>query len=175
MPSPIGHSLAGLAAGWLTNRPSPAWKPLLLQAAVLCAIGMAPDLDLLWGRHSRETHSIGAAVCVGFVAAWRRWPVGASTRLGIFFSVALAWTLHPVMDAFSIDNAEPVGVMLWWPVSSAFVHAAHPVFDPISRHWNSPDIWSHNFNAAVHELLKLGPVALLIWLLRRRRASSLIH
>jgi hypothetical protein len=172
MPSPIGHSLGSLAVGWLTGRPAPPWRDLLIQIVVLAAIGMAPDLDLLWGRHSRETHSIGAAVLVGFVASWQRWPVGPASRAGIFVCVAATWFIHPVMDAFSIDNADPVGVMLWWPFSGSFVHSAYAFFDPISRHWNSPDIWRHNFTAALHEIGRLAPLAVVVLLIKRQRGKG---
>lgn len=170
MPSPLGHGLAGIAAGWAANRPARPTRALITQSLVLAAIGMAPDLDLLWGRHSRETHSIGAAVIVAAVAAWQRWPVGAASRARIFAAVWLAWFIHPVFDAFSIDNAEPIGVMLWWPFSARFVHSSHAFFDPISRMWGSPDIWSHNATAAAHELLLMAPLLLVIWLMRRGRA-----
>jgi len=169
MPSPLGHGLAGIAAGWAVARPARLTRALLVQTLTLTAIGMAPDLDLLWGRHSRETHSIGAAIIIAAVASWRRWPVGAASRTYIFATVGLAWFLHPVLDAFSIDNAEPIGVMLWWPFSTRFVHSSHAFFDPISRMWNSPDIWSHNATAAAHELMLLAPFLALVWMARRRR------
>ena len=60
------------------RRAQGAWA----QAATLVAVGVAPDLDLLCGRHSAETHSVGAAVIVASIAAWRRWPVAASERRG---------------------------------------------------------------------------------------------
>jgi len=169
MPSPVGHGLAGIAAGWAVGRPARSTRALAVQTLTLAAIGMAPDLDLLWGRHSRETHSIGAALVVASLAAWRRWPVGADTRGRIFATAAATWLIHPVLDVFSIDNAEPIGVMLWWPFSAAFVHSPHAFFDPISRMWYSPDIWSHNALAAAHELMWLAPVALLVYLARRAR------
>ena len=97
MPSPIGHSLAGLAVGWATNRPGRPLRPLLAQAATLAALSVAPDLDLLWGRHSRETHSLGAALIVAGLAAWWRWPIGP-TRPRIFLAAALVWLAHPLMD-----------------------------------------------------------------------------
>lgn len=168
MPSPIGHGLAGLAAGWLGARPIRPSVAALKQAALLAAVGMAPDLDLLWGRHSRETHSIGAALLVAAVAAWRRWPVGVSDRPRIFAAVAAAWYIHPVLDAFSVDNAAPVGVMLWWPFSREFVHSPHAFIDPISRNWQAADVWTHNFQAAAHEVMWLAPLALLVWWIRRR-------
>jgi len=139
-----------------------------VQALTLAAISMAPDLDLLWGRHSRETHSLGAALIVASLVAWRRWPVGAETRTRIFAVVAVTWFIHPVMDVFAIDNAEPIGVMLWWPFSTSFVHSAHAFFDPISRMWSSPDIWRHNATAAMHEVMWLVPILAVIWIARRR-------
>lgn len=175
MPSPVGHTLAGLSLAWLATRPIRMPRPLLLQTAVVTAISLAPDLDLLWGRHSQESHSIGAALIVAAAAVWWRWPVGAQTRAGTFALVALILTLHPVMDAFAVDNAEPLGVMLLWPFSGAYVHSPVSIFDPISRDWGSPGIWAHNFTAAFHELLKVGPVALLVWWRRQRQGNSRIN
>ena len=129
---------------------------------------LAADLDLLWGRHSRETHSVGAAFAVAALAAWRRWPVGEGSRTRIFAAVGAAWLIHPVLDAFSIDNAAPVGVMLWWPFSHAFVHSPNAFIDPISRDWGSAGIWAHNLLAAWHEVRWLAPIAMLVWWLRRR-------
>lgn len=169
MPSPVGHSLAGIAAGWAVARPLRVPRALIVQVVTLAAIGMAPDLDLLWGRHSRETHSLGAALIVASVGAWRRWPVGAEHRWRIFFAVLLAYFAHPVMDAFAIDNAEPIGVMLWWPFSSAFVHSSHAFFDPISRAFSSPAMWTHDLIAASHEVALLLPIVVVVWIVRRAR------
>jgi LexA-binding, inner membrane-associated putative hydrolase len=169
MPSPVGHGLAGIAAGWAVGRPARLTRALVVQSLTIAAIGMAPDLDLLWGRHGRETHSIGAAVIVASLAAWRRWPVGAETRGRIFATVLLAWLIHPVLDVFSVDNNPPLGVMLWWPFNDRFVHSSYTIFDAISRMWNSPDVWTHNATAAAHELLLIAPLVAVIWLVRRRR------
>ena len=168
MPSPVGHSLASAAVGWALNRPRPPWRPLFVQTATLAAIGIAPDLDLLWGRHSHESHSIGAAIIVACVAAWLRWPVGAATRAGIFATAVAAYFIHPILDVFAIDDDPPMGVMLWWPFSKGFVHSSHAFFDPISRYWHESWTWPHNFMAAGHEFLYVGPFALLIWWARRR-------
>ena len=163
MPSPVGHALGALAAGWLTTPPTADRRRLGLQVACLVALGVAPDLDLLWGRHSRETHSIGAALVVGLVAAWRRWPLGPSGRGGIFVTAFGAWFSHALMDVHSIDGAAPFGVMLLWPFSPAFVHAGWAFFDPISRHFDQPGVWAHNLRAAWHEVVRVAPVTGLIW------------
>src|SRR5690242_13672447 len=73
-PSPVGHPLAGNAAGWLVAG-RPPLRPhldaagtaaaLVRNASPYALLGAAPDLDLLVGLHSRYTHSIGAAVLTG--------------------------------------------------------------------------------------------------------------
>src|SRR5262245_45797296 len=102
MPSPVGHALAGLAAGWLVAGPAEDRRGLLRQAAIFGAVAIAPDLDLLIGRHSAESHSLGAAAIVATIALWRRWPVGA-TGWRVWLSIFLAWTTHPLLDSLGSD------------------------------------------------------------------------
>src|SRR5687767_12107855 len=93
MPSPIGHMLAGTAAGLLVaGRYRSRTLPLLLFAAA----GAAPDLDLLlpFTIHRGPTHSLAAALFAGAVA-WlvvrkpggpiARWP--GSPRLVVKTSI----------------------------------------------------------------------------------------
>ena len=83
MPSPIGHGLAAVAAGWLVAKPSSSRRKLLIQSATLAAIGVMPDLDLLINRHSAETHSIGAAAIVATFSALVRLPVAHDSRTNL--------------------------------------------------------------------------------------------
>jgi membrane-bound metal-dependent hydrolase YbcI (DUF457 family) len=159
MPSPIGHGLAAVAAGWLVAKPALSRRELLIQSTTLAAIGVMPDLDLLIGRHSAETHSIGAAAIVASIAAVARLPV-AQTRARIWLAVFLAWMTHPLLDAFTADSSIPVGIMLWWPFSSAHYHTGIVVFDSIYRRWWLPGFFEHNAIAAVKELVMVGPVVL---------------
>lgn len=82
MPSPFGHSLAGLAVAWAADlvpgdrawRAAPAGASWYRRAgnglSTACALlAMAPDLDLGFTRHRTYTHSIGAVVVAGLVAA----------------------------------------------------------------------------------------------------------
>src|SRR5687767_11386137 len=94
VPSPLGHGLAAVATGWAISGMPAAKSAFVRQTAILVAVGIAPDLDLLIGRHSMETHSIGAAVVVASIAAWQRWPV-APSRMMTWLAVALAWMSHP--------------------------------------------------------------------------------
>lgn len=168
MPSPIAHSLAATIVGWTLNRPQRPWRPLLEQTATLALIGMAPDLDIAWGRHSRETHSLGAALLCASVATWLRWPVGARSRWMTFATVTAAWFSHPLLDMFAKSDRPWPGVWMWWPLSETPVHSAYAFFDPISREWQRSIFWTGNFIAAVHELMLFVPLACLVWYVRRR-------
>jgi membrane-bound metal-dependent hydrolase YbcI (DUF457 family) len=171
MPSPLGHGLAAVAAGWGIAGLLAAGRAQWTQIAILVAIGVAPDLDLLWGRHSRETHSLGAALIVASVAAWQRWPV-ASTRTRIWLAVCAAWLTHPLLDAMSSDTSIPIGITAWWPLSSEFYTTGWDLFGPISRRYWLENFWSINFASIGRELVLLGPVAAVVWWVRSSRASA---
>jgi hypothetical protein len=158
MSSPIGHGLAAVAAGWLVARPAMSRKELMIQTGALAVVGVMPDLDLLIGRHSAETHSIGAAAIVASVAALARVPV-ARDRARIWLAIFLAWMTHPVLDAFTADNSVPIGIMAWWPFSSAHYHSGIAVFDSIYRRWWLPGFFEQNIGAALKEVVLLGPIA----------------
>jgi membrane-bound metal-dependent hydrolase YbcI (DUF457 family) len=171
MPSPVGHALASVAVGWaVAGRVRPdraAW----VQAGVFAAVGIAPDLDLFIGRHSAETHSIGAAVIVAAVAAWRRWPV-TNVRWRIWLAIFLAWGIHPLLDAMAPDTSPPIGVMLLWPFSTGYYNTGVELFAPISRRWWLPGFTLHNVLAVLREALILGPILGAVWALRRREDDT---
>ncbi len=175
MPSPLGHSLAGLAAGWAVAPPAEGRRPLITQAALFMALGAAPDLDLLVGRHRYETHSIGAAVIAGAVAALMRWPI-APTRARIFWAACAAWATHPLLDMLAPDHWPPIGVMAFWPLSRGFYITGLEWFLPIDRDWRSSAALWLDARAAIREALILVPVVVLVWWIRtgrdRTRARS---
>lgn len=138
------------------------------QIAILVAIGIAPDLDLLIGRHSMETHSIGAAAIVATLAAWQRWPV-ASSRVAIWVAVALAWMSHPLLDALGSDTSAPYGVMAFWPFSTEHVRTGWDLFGPISRRYWRDDFWSINASSVLREVLVLAPIVALVAIRKWRR------
>lgn len=129
---------------------------------------MAPDLDLLVGRHSQETHSLGAAFLVATIAAWGRWPI-ARTQPRIWLAAFIAWFSHPLFDASSFDLGPPVGVMLWWPFSREHWHTGLTVFGAIERHWDHEGFWRQNFISFVREMVILLPTLALVWWWRTRK------
>ena len=166
MPSPIGHGLAAVAAGWGIAGLFTAGQARWRQIAILVAIGIAPDLDLLWGRHSRETHSLGAALMVATVAAWQRWPV-ASTRTRIWLAVCASWLTHPLLDAMSSDTSIPIGIMAFWPLSMEFYPANWDIFGPISRRYWLDSFWPINLASIGRGLILLAPIAIAVRWSRR--------
>lgn len=169
MPSPVGHALGALAVGWAASGPVPR-RTLVSRSLWIAAFGLAPDLDLLVGRHSMETHSVGAAMLAGLVAACFRWPL-ASTRWRIFLTACLAWMTHPLLDALGADTSPPLGVMMFWPFSRDHVMLG-AVFMPISRRWWVEGFFVGNLLAAVREVAILAPVAIVSWFVVRRRSGS---
>jgi inner membrane protein len=151
--------------GWATSRTA-ARRGLLTRSLIMVGLGLAPDLDLLIGRHSMETHSVGAAVLAGAVAAAFRWPL-AATRPRIFIIAVLVWFTHPVLDALGADTSAPFGVMMFWPFQRDHV-MLETVFSPISRRWWLPGFVTNNLLAIARELVILGPVALVSWLMTQR-------
>jgi len=171
VPTPVGHALGALTLGWVaTSRPSSmgaAW----VQSAIFVAVGVAPDLDLLIGRHRQETHSIGAAAVLASAAVFMRWPA-ADRAWRTWTAIFLASLSHPILDALGTDRAAPFGIMAWWPFSRAYFLTGWDVFLPIPRRWYEAGFVWQIARAAAHEVLILVPLAAASWMLRRGRRQT---
>ncbi len=173
MPSPIGHLLGGIAAGWLAAGPAPSDRfglkdgpgrasDMRREAAVFGALGMAPDLDLLVGAHSTYTHSLGAVVLTAIAAlVWTR-------RLRLAVASAAAVASHVLLDWLGSDTTPPLGIMALWPLTREFYQSHAFLFMAISRRWWLPGFYAQNGIAALRELAILLPIVLLIGIAWRR-------
>ena len=150
MPSPVGHALGGIAIGWGIGG-----RQNLQAAAVLAAVAIAPDLDLVFGTHREISHSIGAAAAAGIIT------LVATRRPRWAVAVALAWGSHVLFDWLSNDTRPPIGVMALWPFTEQFYKAPIEVFPPVSRRYWESRFWIYNLRAVTVEVIVLGPVALL--------------
>jgi hypothetical protein len=180
MPSPVGHALGGIAAGWLMARvrtaPPPGHLPAWTgQAALFATLGMLPDIDFLFGTHSTYTHSLGATVLVGALAliaakasgiASPAGDTGAPARFAL--ACACAYGSHIVLDALGDDTTPPIGIMALWPLTSEFYQTDRRWFMAISRRYWLPGFWTHNLTAVLWEVMLLGPIAWLVFWIRRR-------
>ena len=170
MPSPLGHALGGIGAGWLAGGRLPAGSGdehrLAREALLFGLAGTLPDLDLLVGAHSTYTHSLGAVAIVAAVTALLT--RGRHPRLVL--GVAAAWASHVLLDWLGSDTSPPIGIMALWPFSDGFYQSSLFLFDAISRRYWLPQefIW-HNLRAAVGELVILAP---LVYVARRLRSTG---
>jgi inner membrane protein len=173
MPSPVGHALAGISAGWLVDRPG-----TLARTIVFGLAGTAADVDLLFGAHSGPTHGLGAAVIVGMLVA-----VVSSVRLraeatrsakegALRFAGAVmaAYASHTLLDWLGTDSSPPIGIMALWPFSSDYYESHLHLFRAISRRYWLPEFWTSNARALAGELAILLPVIALVFFARRRPA-----
>lgn len=183
MPSPLGHALTGFAVGWLVSppgcrrvlAPTPGaggtraalsrWRwPLAFGLA-----GMAADLDLLAGAHSRYTHSIGAVLLV-VAGAWlarRR----SHDAVAAALALGMSYASHLFLDWLATDTSPPIGIMVLWPFSSAFYVSPVTVFMGISRKYWLANAWMQNARSITWELLVVLPLTGLAVLARRPRKN----
>jgi hypothetical protein len=178
MPSPIGHALAGIAAGWLIDPPRARdTRGALGRAAVFALAGMAPDVDLLFGTHRGPTHGVGAAVIAG-AAAWvcgagfRVSGTGWITAVRFALAVAAAYATHTLLDWLGTDTSPPIGPMALWPASRDYYESGLHVFMAISRRYWLPGFWTYNLRALARELVILAPVAAAVVFFRRRAGPA---
>lgn len=184
MPSPIGHMMAGVAAGWLVAGPAgPAaavrsgramggarWR----EAAVFATLGVLPDLDLLAGAHSGPTHGVGAAVVAGAAAAWLASVIGLRGVRPIVLALACsaAYGSHVLLDWLSTDASPPIGIMALWPFSTGYYESDLHVFLAISRRYYQG--WAfvrQNALAIGRELAILLPLLVAAFFYRSRRGG----
>jgi membrane-bound metal-dependent hydrolase YbcI (DUF457 family) len=159
MPSPVGHLLGGIAAGW-----NVAPERGLRTAVLLGFAGAAADLDLLAGTHRGPTHSITAAVMTLAVVALLtrnlKWGSAASA----------AWGSHVLLDWLATDTSPPIGEMALWPLTRSYYESPLHLFPAVSRRYWLPEFWIYNLKALVIELAILGPLAwaVMAWRSRKR-------
>jgi inner membrane protein len=168
MPTPAGHALGALL---LTAPLRARYRLLGFGAAVAAAAaGIAPDLDLLAGRHSAETHSVGAAALTTAAAwgvlRWRR----ASRAGAVAGLLGLAVLSHALLDWLGADTSAPIGIMALWPFSQGYFESDAHVFMAVSRRYWLEEFWTYNARVLARELLILAPPALAAeWWIRRSR------
>lgn len=173
MPSPVGHTIAGLTVHVLAAR-GDAELASAPRLGIVLAAALAPDLDLLLrfvdgqNHHQQHSHSVGfavlAAVLVWVVSRARHWPKPGALAL----LTCAAWLSHLVLDYFSSDTHPPIGLMALWPLSSDYYKFPFPVFLDIGRELDW-DAVTNNAVAAAWEIVVLSPLFTLAWRWRQRR------
>jgi hypothetical protein len=130
-------------------------------------------------------HSLGWALIVALVAAWlvqrgatRAWPLRPglpSGAAGTALMVGALWATHALLDSLNADYSEPIGVMMFWPVSQAWVpslplfYNVEKVAGPASLAVFARSLLTlHNVQALALEFAVTAPIlGLAIWWRRR--------
>jgi membrane-bound metal-dependent hydrolase YbcI (DUF457 family) len=179
MPSPIGHTLAGIAVALMGDRRLTAGirstlsRPLVLACAALAAL---PDLDLVVpGAHRTATHSVTATLFIMIVAAVvTGWVTGRDGRdvLRTALMCGLAHASHLLTDWLGTDLSAPSGIQLLWPFDDRWFISGWNLFPRIERRqmFSTATILI-NIKAAVWEIAAFVPVLVAAWWLRRRSGS----
>ena len=176
MPSPVGHALAGVAAGWLAaelgrTRPATLERPLMT-AVVFGTLGALPDVDVLVeGTHRLYTHSLVAVALVGLTVAAVPWrPLRSRWRSAA--ACAAAYGSHLLLDWLGDDRSIPYGFRALWPLSDTYFQAPLRIFPQVERQYWLPRFWTANLRAIAVELALLVPVVLVAWWWRLRRGRA---
>src|SRR5207248_2825688 len=142
-------------------------------AAILAAVAIVPDLDLLAHAHREATHSVGAALIAGAIA-WSACAPTAFRRDAARWAaaVSLAWGSHVLLDWMSNDTRPPLGVMALWPFTHQYYKASFEVFPAISRRYWLSEFWVYNVWALSVEIVVLLPVTALVVSMYRSRGRS---
>ena len=184
MPTPVGHSLAGIAvalAGERGRRPRDPRRFLASPMTLVCvALATLPDADLLFpGLHRTATHSVTATIVVTIVVAavtaratTRRFGTGGA-RSSIAWSVvvmcAAAHGSHILLDWLGQDPSMLPGIQALWPLSDRWFISGWDLFPGEERrHIFSLPAMVHNLKVLAWELGILGPVVIALWWLRQR-------
>lgn len=171
MPSPIGHMLAGVAISGSvpTSAPHESPRAAVLLTLLLAALAAIPDADLLLPVvHRGASHSVAAIALVSILAMGvTRWVTGG-VHWRMVLVCAAAYASHPLLDWLGTDTYLPRGVQIFWPFSDRFFISNLDLFPRLERrNLLSLATFYGNLRAGIAEVLILGPVALLPWLVRR--------
>jgi inner membrane protein len=186
MPSPIGHTLAGVAAAWSADLVpgNPSWRGGADRSwferaggwlTVICGmLAAAPDLDLLVHSHRTVTHSVGAVILVTIIAAVMTGWVTERPVIRTALTCGAAYATHLLLDWLEVDPMAPFGIQALWPFTSGWYLSGWDLFPAVHReHFWSRAIIALNAHAVLAECVRLLPVLAGLWLVRVKAFARL--
>jgi inner membrane protein len=176
MPSPIGHTLAGISGFYLVYPQIP--KPQKI-AALLTAIFVAnaPDLDIFAGLilhqnpgilHRQATHSFIVAIVLGCLIAGiiRLLNIKNASWIGLWF--AGLYASHICLDWLVADDGFPYGLQALWPFSQDYFISPLTIFNGFDYATEGLTMIQsmmtfNNLIGTLKEFAILTPIAFLSW------------
>ncbi len=177
MPSPVGHSLSGIAAYFLFVRSKRSY--LLVLFFILFA--NLPDFDFIPGWivdqpnlfHRGFSHSFFMACMIGVTVGLIVRLTGRGKALTSATAVIFLCSFHIVLDLFSVDYGTPPGFKILWPFKDQHYIAPNVIFMNITRSPLPEEFFrslfnTHNLKAVINEVVIFLPLLFLSWGLRGR-------
>ena len=168
--TPVGHSLMGLAIGWVAVPAEFSRRAKLVTLAAFVALANAPDWPLpRWGHDRYDiSHSIFVTLGLIVVAATLASMALRHTRYfswRLIVGGAIAWLSHLLLDTFYFGRR---GMALFWPVSDVRVSLPMPWFTVMEL---QPLVSAHNARVFAIEAAFYGTIlaAVVVWRWRRER------
>jgi inner membrane protein len=178
MPSPVGHTLAGLCGYLFARRSQPLQKkfnssPVHWQLVIYAFLANLPDIDVIPGIflgnpgmfHRQVTHSVLTAICVSIVVAWVVKRLRGNAKYWGLVTLSL-YLSHLILDMMLNDPAPPYGIQLFWPLSETYfispitVFSRFDYFDPQIGIWRSVFSLPNLFTVLREALIMALPIAL---------------
>jgi membrane-bound metal-dependent hydrolase YbcI (DUF457 family) len=156
--TPVGHTLTGLAIGYVAIPRDVPLKPKLLALAVFAFLANVPDLRLTRYiiTHSFIVVTIAIVVIVALIKLLARNNPYLSNRM--LCGGALAWYSHLVLDSL-YDRVGPDGYEAFWPIRDVKLSLPLPwLLQGDKEHILS---W-HNVSVGLYEILTFGTPLLLV-------------
>jgi membrane-bound metal-dependent hydrolase YbcI (DUF457 family) len=182
MPTPIGHSLAGLAIHFVARRFNPGigWRVALL----VVLLANLPDIDFLpgylmgdpRGYHWGPTHSLFAAMMVGLAVGVMTRGNGITSR-SFALLAATAYASHLLLDLSLGPGAPSLGLQIFWPFSETRRMLPWAIFrmapDSIETVGPVGTLFSLEIlPVVVREIMLLAPLLGAMWIFSRRTPRS---
>lgn len=154
--SPVGHSLVGLAIGFVAICGPASRSRRLCLGALFVAVANLPDWPLPGWGHSAYlvSHSLfvnGALIGGVWLALWRRLANRSTRRLWLLCLVA--WLSHLLLDSM---YGHGLGLAIGWPVSD--FRLTLPVLWLPTLDLDQPLWGQRNLSVGFLELLTFGPL-----------------
>jgi hypothetical protein len=163
--TPVGHSLTGLAIGWIAVPAEFSRRAKIVTLAAFVALANAPDWPLRGWGHDRYDISHSIFVTLGVITVVAAIATAALRRTQYFawrliVGGAAAWLSHLLLDTF-YDGRR--GLAMFWPVSDARISLPLPWFRVMEL---KPLVSAHNARVFAIEAAFYGAIFALIVIAR---------
>ncbi|MGB7428793.1 MAG: metal-dependent hydrolase [Microcoleaceae cyanobacterium] len=173
MPSPVGHTLAGICGFYLAYPKIPKTRRI---AALFTAIFVAnsPDLDIFPGLilyqdpsilHRQATHSFIVAIFIGCLVTGIVYLLKIKNYhwMGLWFGGL--YTSHIVLDLLVTDDGFPHGLQAFWPITLDYFISPLTIFNGFDYATSGLTMLQSmmTFNNLIGTLKELAILMPLVW------------